>query len=173
MIVASIPHDYSWAKKSKKSIAAGTYLPNVVKERIDVCVGIDLSGSIGKEELTEFMSEVIGISKAFYNNIKIRLLTHDVDVHNDYEVCNGNIEKIKNLKLTGGGGTSHKPIFEYIKEKVRDVKLVVFFTDGYSDINDIDFTEYNFKKVFVINKHGTDEYTKNRSDCVSIKMRDE
>jgi predicted metal-dependent peptidase len=171
MIQATIPRDYSWLKKAKKSVATGTYLPSVVKEKIDVCIGIDLSGSIGKEELTEFMSEVIGMAKAYQNSITMRLLTHDVEVHNDYEIRNGNIEKIKALKLTGGGGTSHIPIFDYVKEKVKDCKLVVFFTDGYSDLEHIDFGNYEWKKIIVINKTGDSECVQNK-DCVVIKMRE-
>jgi len=160
-------------KRGKKSQATQTYLPSVTKEKIDVCIGIDLSGSIGKEELTEFMSEVIGIAKAYQNSITMRLLTHDVEVHNDYEITNGNIQKIKELKLKGGGGTSHEPIFKYVDEKVRDCKAVVFFTDGWSDLEDIDFKKHNWKKIFIINKHGSDDYLKNRKDCVCIKMKED
>jgi len=176
-IQAQIPYDYSYCKRGKKSFATNKhmkkfYFPSVEKEKIEICIGIDLSGSIGKEELTEFISEIIGISKAFYSNIKMRLLTHDVDVHNDYEICNGNIEKIKKLKLKGGGGTSHEPIFKYIDEKVKDCKAVVFFTDGYSDLEDIEFSNHRWGKIFIINKQGTDNNLKNRSDCVCIKMKD-
>jgi len=171
LIQATIPRNQTYMRRSKKSMATDIYMPSVVKEKIDICIGIDLSGSIGTEELTEFMSEIIGISKAFKENITMRLLTHDVDVHNDYEITNGNIAKIKKLKLKGGGGTSHEPIFKYIDEKVKDCKAVVFFTDGWSDLEDIDFSKHNWKKIFIINKEGTDEDLKNRSDCVCIKMK--
>jgi predicted metal-dependent peptidase len=170
-VQALIPNDFTWLRRSKRSVATGIYLPNVKKEKIDVCVGIDLSGSIGKDKLTEFLSEIIGLAKAYQSAITMRLLTHDVDVHNDYIIANGNVAKIKALKLKGGGGTSHKPIFDYVKEKVKDCRAVIFFTDGYSDIKDIDFKKYNFNKIFVINKFGDDECVKDRSDCISIKMK--
>ncbi len=171
LIQATIPRDYTYMKRGKKSMATKTYFPSVTREKIDICIGIDLSGSIGKDELTEFMSEVIGMAKAYQNSITMRLLTHDVEVHNDYEITNGNIAKIKKLKLKGGGGTSHEPIFKYIDEKVRDCKAVVFFTDGYSDLEGIDFSKHRWKKIFVINKNGDDECVKGRSDCVCIKMK--
>jgi len=166
-----IPSDFTWLKRSKRSRATKTYLPSVLKEKIEVCVGIDLSGSIGKEELTEFMSEIIGISKAYHQSLTMRLLTHDVNVHNDYTITNGNIDKIKRLKLKGGGGTSHIPIFDYVKDKVKGCKAVIFFTDGYSDIGQIKFTDYNFNKIFIINHEGTDDGLRKRSDCVTIKMK--
>ena len=41
------------------------------------------------------------------------------------------------MKLHGGGGTSHIPLFEYIEKKRvswdMDSTIVVSFTDGYSD----------------------------------------
>ena len=55
-IESSIPQDYTYARCSKKSISAGYYLPDTIKERIDVAVAIDCSGSIGRQELNDFIS---------------------------------------------------------------------------------------------------------------------
>jgi len=153
-ITQNLPYDYTWAKPNKKSISAGAYLPDYTKEKINVLVGIDLSGSIGKEELTDFISEIVGIARTFREQISFRLLTHDTEVHNDYEVENGNIDKIKGLKLNGGGGTSHVPIFDYIKENCRDCELSIFLTDGYSDLDKIEMNKFRFKKIFVISNNG-------------------
>ena len=173
LVQSTIPRDFTYMKRGRKSMATKTYFPSVTKEKVDICIGIDLSGSIGKEELTEFMSEVIGMARAYQDTITMRLLTHDVEVHNDYEITNGNVAKIRKLKLKGGGGTSHKPIFKYIDEKVRDCKAVVFFTDGYSDLEDIDFKKHSWKKIFIINKHGSEDDLKGRSDCITIKMKED
>jgi len=173
LVQATSPRDFTYMRRGKKSMATKTYFPSVTKEKIDICVGIDLSGSIGKDELTEFMSEVIGMARAYQNTISMRLLTHDIEVHNDYEITNGNVAKIKKLKLKGGGGTSHIPIFKYIDENVKDCKAVVFFTDGWSDLEGIDFSKHKWKKIFVINKNGSDDCVKGRSDCVCIKMKED
>lgn len=167
---ATIPSDYTWARRSKKSIPTKCYLPGTYSEKIDVCVAIDTSGSIGKEELTEFLSEIIGISKAYQTNLNMRMFTHDVDVHDDYEVRNGNIDKIKNIKIHGGGGTSHIPVFDKIKG-LKNCKMAIFFTDGYSDLDRINFKDFNFDKIFVINKHGTEEQVENKN-CITIKIKE-
>ena len=167
----AIPYDYTYANPSKKSISAGYYLPNVIKDYIDVVVAVDTSGSIGQIELKEFLSEIIGIAKAFSNRVKMRLLTHDVKVWDDWLVQNGNIEKIKDLKVKGGGGTSHKEVLEYVADKYRETKLLVCFTDGDSDLDEIDGNAYRFDKIFVISENGHDKQL-NKFDAHIIKLKD-
>ena len=164
--------DFTWNRRGKKSYALGSYLPSTLKERIEVLISIDTSGSIGKEELTAFLSEIIGISKAYKEKLSMRLLCQDVDVHSDLLVENGNIEKIKNFELKGFGGTSHKVVFDYIKDRYKNTKVVIFLTDGYSDLNSINFNEYSFNKIFVINKNGTDEQLLGKN-CVTIKLKED
>ena len=170
-LVAQIPHDYTWKRRGKKSYATGLYLPDSVKEMIDVVVAIDTSGSIGQEELTEFISEIVGLAKAYKSQINIRIMTHDIEVHEDLMIENGNIAKIKELKCKGGGGTEHTKVFDYIKGKYKDTKCVISFTDGWSDLDDINFKDYNFNKIFVINKNGTDRQLQDKK-CVKINMKD-
>ena len=45
-----------------------------------------------------------------------------------------NISKLKNVKIKGRGGTSHKPVWDYLKKKKPHCKLFVSLTDLYSDI---------------------------------------
>jgi predicted metal-dependent peptidase len=167
----TIPRDFTWAKKSKKSVACNTYLPSVTKEKIDVIVTIDVSGSIGQKELVDFISEIVGMARAFQDNINMRLLVHDTDVQNDYEIKNGNVEKIKRIQIKGGGGTSHDTVFDYIKEKIKRTKAVICFTDGYSNLSDMNFNDYPFEKIFVINKGGSDEQVRDKK-CKIIMMKD-
>jgi predicted metal-dependent peptidase len=79
------------------------------------------------------MSEMIGISKS-YSNVEFHVLTHDTEVHDDIPIYNGHINKIKQLKIHGGGGTDSRCVYEYIHKKrySRDIKLLICFTDGYT-----------------------------------------
>jgi len=170
-IINQLPYDYSWASSSKKSIATGVYMPNTLKEKIDVVIGIDVSGSIGQKELTDFLSEIIGIAKAFQERIDMKLITHECDIVDEFEIKNGNIEKIKSLKIKGGGGTAHDKIFNHIQDKIRDCKCAIFLTDGYSDLNEIEFKKYNFDKLFVISDGGDDSQLKGKK-CNIIHLKD-
>ena len=86
-------------------------------------------------------------------------------------ISNGNIAKIKELKCKGGGGTEHTKVFDKIKAEYPSTKCVISFTDGYSDLDEFEFSKYNFNKIFVINKDGSDEQIKDKK-CVTINMRD-
>jgi predicted metal-dependent peptidase len=171
-IQQSIPTDYTWSSRSKKGYALGIYLPSVIKEKIDIVVGVDTSGSIGQEELTKFLSEIIGIAKTFREVIDMRIMFHDVEVHGNYLIKNGNIPQIMAMTIKGGGGTSHKPFFEKVKKEVRDCKCMVSFTDGYSDIENMNLNDYKFSKLFIINKKGTIPKTK-RGEAIFIKLKDD
>jgi len=171
-LVAQIPYDYTWKRRGKKSYATELYLPDTIKDMIDVCVLIDTSGSIGQKELAEFISEIVGLANTYKSQITIRLMTHDTQIHEDLLVSNGNIETIKQLKGKGGGGTSHKQPFDYIKEKYGNTKCVISFTDGWSDMGDIDFKNYGWNNIVVINKGGTDRDLEGKKKCVKILMED-
>lgn len=170
-IQKTIPYDYTYNYPSKKSISSGIYMPSVVKEFIDIVIAVDTSGSIGNEELTDFMSEIVGIAKAFSNRVRMRLLSHDVIVHDDLVLQNGNLSKIKDIKIKGGGGTSHKDVLEYINKNVRSTKLMVAFTDGESDLDNVDLERYQFDKLFVISERGTDRDLKDKGVSI-IKLKD-
>jgi predicted metal-dependent peptidase len=167
-----IPNDYSFLKRSKRGSALDIYLPGVTKEKISIVVGIDTSGSIGQEELTKFLSEIIGIAKTFREVIDMRIMFHDVEVHGDYVVKNGSIPQIMAMKVKGGGGTSHRPLLDKIKKEIRDCRCLVSFTDGFSDIEEIDLKKYPYQKLFIINKKGNIPQIK-IGEAMFIKLKDD
>lgn len=167
-VQGSIPYDFTYSSPSKKSISTGIYMPSFTKERINVVVAIDTSGSIGQEELTDFLSEIVGIAKAYKNRIEMTLITHDCEIKDEYKIENGSIAKIMALKIRGGGGTSHLPIFEKLS-KLKECEMLISFTDGYSDLEEIDFNKYKFRKLFLLSKDGSDEWAKTKR-CEAIKL---
>ena len=170
-VMSYIPYDQCYSKPNKKSRSVGFYMPDYVKEKIKVAIAIDTSGSIGQKELTDFLSEIVGLSRAYQNRIDMRLICHDVEVHEDLKVDNGNIEKIKQLKAKGGGGTSHSPVFKYIEQNIPDCKVAIFFTDGDSDLEQMDFKE-RFAKIFLISEGGNDRWA-DKKNCRVIKSKND
>lgn len=166
-IINQIPYDYTWAKKSKKSMAVGSYLPSTTKEKIDIVTIIDVSGSIEQEELTDFLSEIIGIARAFKDRVNFRLLTHETSVNDDYIIENGNINKIMKLQIRGGGGTSFQGVVEYIKDIKNKIepKCVVWLTDGYGD----KIPKQNYPIIWVLSKKGSDELIKGKGEIIRLK----
>lgn len=92
-------------------------------------VSIDTSASISTSLLKEFASGIIPLCNF---SEEITLLTCDCKIHEVVKT-----EKIydylKKLRFRGGGGTSHIPVFNYIKEKIGVPELYIGFTDLYSE----------------------------------------
>jgi predicted metal-dependent peptidase len=132
-VASKIPFDYSYARPNRRYVAHDIYMPTVVGEKIKIICSIDTSGSITQDELTSFISEMIGIARSFAY-VDFVVLTHDVEVHDDVKISDNTISKLKSLVVHGGGGTSHKPLFNYVSKNMKkwDCKLLVSFTDGHS-----------------------------------------
>ena len=126
--------DYSYTRVNKRYIGQDIYLPDLRSHTIgDVVIGIDTSGSIGKECLTQFAAEIYKLSGLIDN---LTVITCDAEVH---EVVR--IHKFQNfmdrLHFKGGGGTSHKPLFAKIQELRLMPELFIGLSDMYSDLDQI------------------------------------
>ena len=132
-IAAKLPYDLSYHRPNKKYIPMDIYQPVFVGEKVAVITAIDTSGSISHQDMSDFLSEMIGISQSF-TTVDFTILTHDCVIHQCIHITDGNIRKIKQIVPEGGGGTNHVPVYEYIKEHKLDkrTKLLVCFTDGFS-----------------------------------------
>ncbi len=139
-----ISGDYSFSRPSKKGMANGIYLPGPAKEGFKMVAHIDTSGSIGKEEFAKFVSEVIG-AKAMYPQMECHLIVCDHALRAVYSD-----EDFSSVRFDGGGGTSHEPVIKHIMEELPDTDILVSFTDGCSDVEEV-WEKYHpqFKTYFV------------------------
>jgi predicted metal-dependent peptidase len=167
-IVDQIVCDFTWSKPSKRSWGLNTYLPSPLKESIKIVASVDTSGSIGEDELQAFLSELVSIGNSF-ENIEIEIIVCDAAVHETYVLDKNNVDDIMNLKMSGGGGTSHEPIIKHIKENITDCKIAVHFTDGYSDINNIKHDDLDFDNLWIISKGGVSEKDIQWGDVINLK----
>lgn len=151
-LTRTLPYDYTYTRPSKKSISSGFYMPSILRENIEVVVSVDTSGSISVAEMGEFLGEIINIARSF-NNIKIKLIVCDCEIKEVYDFSGNDIDTIMNLKFSGGGGTSHIPVYDYIKENLPNTKLLINFTDGYTDFPD----DESVKTIWLLTKNGCDE----------------
>lgn len=151
-IVNQIMFDYTYQRPHKRSAAIGFYLPGTVKESLNIFVSIDTSGSISKEDMEGFLGELLGIGDAF-QNINIRLIICDAKVHEVYDLTKANVEKILSLEMSGGGGTDHRPIYDYIVNNTNNCSVLINFTDGFTHFPS-DPSVYNFDSLWVISKGG-------------------
>lgn len=131
-IEALTPKDYTWMRFSKKSIAARTILPGILKEGIEIVTHVDTSGSMSADMITECISEIKGICQSF-PELKLTFINGDTDIHIVQEFDGVDPRSvIEKLKLEGGGGTSHIPVAKWLKEHKPKAKVIVCLTDGYT-----------------------------------------
>lgn len=130
-IQSVVKSDYSWMRPSRKGLDAGLYLPGMDREQtIDVAIAIDTSGSISKEMMRDFLSEVKGIMDQ-YNDFKIHMWCFDTAVHNPEVFTADTASDLLSYNIAGGGGTDFDCNFEFMKEQGIVPKKLIMFTDGY------------------------------------------
>jgi predicted metal-dependent peptidase len=122
--------DHSWSKPNRRYAQQGVVLPSLQGDELgDVIVTVDCSGSISQRDLDVFAGELQGILEVF--DCSLVVLYHDIPVTHVQKWAPGD-GPIK-LKPHGGGGTSHRPVFEWIAQRgdveAPDAPCVICFTD--------------------------------------------
>jgi predicted metal-dependent peptidase len=130
-IQSIVRSDYSFSRPSRKGWQTGAILPGMVPETtIDVAIAIDMSGSIGQEDATVFLSEVKGIMDQ-YEDFKITLFCFDTEVYNCQVITQDNAMDLLEYEPVGGGGTDFEACYNFMKEQGIQPKKFIMFTDGY------------------------------------------
>jgi len=122
----------SWKRPHKRFIGQDIYMPSMIGETIGkIVIGIDTSGSIGDQELNEFLSEVVGIcDDVSPESIELVYWDYDVQQHETYNL--GDYAGLKETtKPMGGGGTRVGCLNQYLKDKMITPEAIVVLTDGY------------------------------------------
>jgi predicted metal-dependent peptidase len=122
----------TWRRPSRRWIGEDVYMPSLIGESVGrIVVAIDMSGSIGSDEISQFLGEIRSICE----NVKpegIDVLYWDTRIaqHEKYEQDQlGAL--LSSTKPRGGGGTSPSCIPQYINDKKIKAECAVILTDGY------------------------------------------
>ena len=99
-------------------------------EQIDICVSIDMSGSISQEQARDFISEVVGITNQF-EQYRLHIWTFDTAVYNPEIFSSDDGKSVADYEINGGGGTMFECNWEFMKEQGIEPKKFIMFTDGY------------------------------------------
>jgi len=133
-VADTVVSDYSLRKPDRHYIPFDLFVPGPVKDGCGALAAfIDLSGSISPKTVTDFQSEVNAIHDECKPE-KLYVAGFDTVVHGAEF---GPDEEIDwKQVLVGGGGTSFRPIFDWISEHASDIKCAVILTDLYGDTVD-------------------------------------
>ena len=130
-IQSTIRNDYTWMRPSRKGWHTGAILPGMnFDQTIDICVCIDMSGSISDKQAKDFLSEIKGIMDSF-KDFKLKLWTFDTEVYDPIDITQDNIQEFDSYDTKGGGGTDFDVNWKFMKEEQIVPKKFIMFTDGY------------------------------------------
>ena len=131
-IQSTIKSDYTFARPSRKGWHTGAILPGMnFADTIDLCICLDMSGSIGNEQAADFLGEIKGIMDE-YQDYKIKLWCFDTKVYNEQDFSADSNDDLTEYEIMGGGGTDFMVNWTYMKEQDIQPKKFIMFTDGYA-----------------------------------------
>ena len=146
--ITELSENKTWARVNKRMYAYNMILPyNDMEETFDtLMVVVDTSGSISSYDL----KKVVDIIKAaMYHFKRVIKVDHDVEVYVKDKIVYDNstidnLTKDIRVEFTGRGGTSHKPVYDYLESVYEGDDpteiipgLILFITDFCSDIEHI------------------------------------
>jgi predicted metal-dependent peptidase len=130
-IQSIVRNDYSFQRVNRKSMHSGAILPGMKEATtIDVAISIDMSGSIGDEDATAFLSEIKGIMDQ-YEDFRINLWCFDTDIYNWKQITHDEAHELEEYVPEGGGGTDFEVNWRFMEENGIQPKKFIMFTDGY------------------------------------------
>lgn len=127
-ITQNCKDNYDWRYPNRRYLPQSVYLPGMIwNEKLgDIICALDSSGSLTKEELQSFASELQAILSTFNTGFKV--ITCDAKVQQVFEISQYDIPL--KLNIEGRGGTKYSPVFDYIRNQNLSVVCVIYFTDG-------------------------------------------
>lgn len=124
---ATARDDYNWSRPSRRE--GDFILPSLRSHEIDVVIAVDISGSVGDEEMREFVSEVDAIKGQA--RARITLIPCDARVAEGAPWEFAPWEEFRLPRaMQGGGGTDFRPVFDLVERRTPQPDLLVYFTDA-------------------------------------------
>lgn len=136
--------DYTYNRPSRRE--GNAIFPSLRSSEVALVVAIDTSGSVTDKEIAQCVAEINALKGQM--RARITLLACDAELSEeapwiyepweDFNVPN---------ELIGGGGTSFKPVFEYVTKEMQQPDLLVYFTDADGEFPEI---EPNYPVIWLV-----------------------
>lgn len=126
-LVCAARDDYSFQRPPRREGAA--LLPRLASGDLDLCVVLDTSGSIGADELAQFVSEVDAMKGQVRARVTVHACDERLDPRGPWEFQHWE-SIVLPPELGGGGGTRFAPVFDWIAAAPRRPDILLYFTDA-------------------------------------------
>ncbi len=120
--------DYSWTRPNRRFVGMGLHLPSLhsINDLGTIAIAVDTSGSVGQDDLNQFVSEANAILEEF--DVDAWMLPVDSKVNDPRRY--GKEDLPLSVQVCGGGGTSFVPPFKWMEESGVYPDAMVYLTDG-------------------------------------------
>ena len=136
--------DYSYMRPSRRE--GDFILPSLRSQQIELIIALDTSGSIGDEECSQFLSEIDALKGQL--RARVTLLACDAVLS---ELGPWIFEPWEDCRLPdsfrGGGGTSFKPVFDWVEQQGSTPEALVYFTDAEGEFPE---TEPHYPVIWLV-----------------------
>jgi predicted metal-dependent peptidase len=138
--------DFTYSKMSRRQAGVGygvgrPVVPALHSPKPNVAIALDVSGSMGKRELSAALTEVRGVLSAV--GAQVTFVVCDAEVHGIKAIKS--VDEAVNM-MVGGGGTYLEPAVEAISKLKDKPGIVIILTDGYCD----DSPSYGLNLIWTI-----------------------
>lgn len=162
--------DYSFMERDRRFSDDDFMLPSIVKinekDRIKtVIIGFDVSLSISKNEIQEFLDICSELSEDYCDCVHIIFCSDRIHKHLIFEDC-----KITGVDIPMGYATSFIPVFEYIKDNNLNPKLLLYLTDLLVSEKDVSKYDPDFNVVWVKSGPGFSYHTPRFGEVIDLKL---
>lgn len=119
--------DYSFQRTSRRE--GDALMPRLYSQSVKVVVAMDTSGSVAREELQEFLSEIDALKAQVRADVTLHACDDKMDSGGPWRYAMWEAMTLPE-ELSGGGGTDFRPVFEWVEQDRLSPDLLVYFTDA-------------------------------------------
>ena len=131
-MAGKVKDGYSWNRPNRRFIARNIYIPGVdyLPKMGPVVIGVDTSCSVTDDDIAMFNGHINRIIDTCNPEVvHVVYCDHAVAGVDEYTPDDFPVS----IQALGGGGTSFKPVFDWIDDNAIEPECVVYLTDGYGD----------------------------------------
>ncbi len=121
-----------WLPPNRRYIASGLYLQSRRSSRLQAVLAIDTSASTSGD-LPRFAAELVNLLGSF-GQYELKVICCDYRIQSVETFTQETPFDGRKVKFSGCGGTSFKPVFDYLKKNPGEEQILIYFTDGFGDI---------------------------------------
>ena len=123
--------DYSFQRTSRREAGnpGDAMMPRLYSQGVNVIVLLDTSGSVTRDELQEFLSEIDALKAQVRADVTLHACDDKLAEAGPWRYAMWESVQLPE-EIAGGGGTDFRPAFEWIQREHLSPDLLVYFTDA-------------------------------------------